>query len=187
MAAIAFPYHARSVTLSTANTYSYAYIQAKPTQSTILFLHGFPSSCYDWRHQVAFFAEQGYGVLAPDLLGYGGTSKPAAAEAYNTKRMAKEIVEILHNEHLSLVHAVSHDTGSILLSRLANYYPDMLSSTTFLAVPYSKPAEHFDLEAINAMTKAILGKEKFGYIDFFTQGHAGQTIDQHVSSRTGKS
>ncbi|KAJ5233094.1 hypothetical protein N7468_006050 [Penicillium chermesinum] len=148
MAAIAFASHAKQVTLSTGHSYSYAFIPAKPAHSTILFLHGFPSSCYDWRHQVTFFAGQGYGVLAPDLLGYGETSKPVAVSAYRAKRMATEIREILDHEQLHSVHAVSHDTGSILLSRLANYYPDRLLSTTFLAVPYSKPGEHFESRGI---------------------------------------
>jgi len=120
-------------------------------------------------------------VLAPDLLGYGGTSKPASEQEYRAKSMAREITEILNHEGLTQVHAVSHDTGSILLSRMADYHPKMLLSCTFLAVPYSKPGDHFDLEAINTMTKNILGKEKFGYLGFFIEDNAGQFIDEHVS------
>jgi pimeloyl-ACP methyl ester carboxylesterase len=146
-----------------------------------LFLHGFPSSCYDWRHQISFFSAAGYGILAPDLLGYGGTSKPTDATAYKAKQMAAEIAEILDNEKIQRIHAVSHDTGSILLSRIANYYPERLLSCTFLAVPYSKPGEHFDLKAVNAMTKQLLGKERFGYLDFFVSEMAGALLDQHVS------
>ena len=183
MAAIAFCRHAKSFKLSTGHTYSFVYIPATTSStSTILFLHGFPSACYDWRHQVAFFADHGYGVIAPDLLGYGGTSKPASAEEYKAKKMAAEIAEILDHEHLDRVHAVSHDTGSILLSRLANYFPERLLSCTFLTVPYSRPGEHFDLEAVNKMTKQLLGKERFGYVKFFAENNAGQLLDQHVRS-----
>lgn len=181
MATVAFPLFAKTATLSTGHTYSYAFIPAKGTQSTILFLHGFPSSCYDWRHQISFFSNLGYGVLAPDLLGYGETSRPTTTNAYKAKQMATEIRELLEHETIRLVHAVSHDTGSILLSRLANYYPEKLLSATFLAVPYSKPGERFDLAAVNAMTKQLLGKEKFGYIDFFIKDCAGEILDDHVS------
>jgi len=31
----------------------------------ILFLHGFPSSAYHWRHQVGCFANEGYGIIDP--------------------------------------------------------------------------------------------------------------------------
>ncbi|CAF1579459.1 unnamed protein product [Rotaria sp. Silwood1] len=37
----------------------------------LLFLHGFPSSFYCWCHQIAYFSKQGYGCLAPNLMGYG--------------------------------------------------------------------------------------------------------------------
>lgn len=182
MASIAFPQHAKHLTLSTSHTYSYIYIPAsKPSFTTILFLHGFPSSCFDWRHQISFFSDLGYGVLAPDLLGYGGTSKPISAEAYRAKKMGTEITEILDHEGLQRVHAVAHDTGCILLSRMANYVPDRLLSSSFLAVPYSRPGEHFDLAAVNTMTKQVLGQESFGYLSFFVGDEAGCLLDQHVS------
>ena len=185
MAAVSFPQHSKSLNLSTGHTYSYVYIPAADhINKTILFLHGFPSSCYDWRHQITFFSSIGYGILAPDLLGYGGTSKPTSAEEYKAKNMTAGIAEILDHEKLQQVHAVAHDTGCILLSRLANYIPGRLLSCTFLAVPYSKPREHFDLEAVNAMTKQLLGKEQFGYIKFFIQGGAGSVLDEHVSTRS---
>lgn len=181
MADIAFPANAKSLSLSSGHTYTYVYISAQTDKSTILFLHGFPSSSYDWRHQIAFFANEGYGVLAPDLLGYGGTSKPTSIDEYKTKKMVAEISEILDHEKLEYVHAVSHDIGSILLSRLANYLTQRLLSCTFLGVPYSRPGSHFDLDAVNAMTKNLHGKEKFGYLRFFIEDYAGKLLDEHVS------
>lgn len=181
MASVAFPKHAKTLTLSTTHKYNYVFIP--PTTSskpTILFLHGFPSSSYDWRHQISFFTATGYGVVVPDLLGYGGTSKPASADEYKAKRMAAEIIEILNHEKLNHIHAVSHDMGSILLSRLVNYYPSRFLSATFLAVPYSRPGENFDLEAVNRITKSIFGKEKFGYLSFFVSDYAGDMLDQYV-------
>lgn len=182
MASIAFPQLAKSHILSTSHTYSYAY--HPPTNAslpTILFLHGFPSSCYDWRHQINFFSQEGYGVLVPDLLGYGNTAKPTTLEDYKTRRMAAEVIELLDHEGINKFHAVGHDTGCILLSRLPNYFPNRLLSCTFLDVPYSKPGGHFDLATVNALTKQFLGYERFGYLEFFTRADAGDIIDQHVS------
>ncbi|KAH1289901.1 hypothetical protein KXW98_008277 [Aspergillus fumigatus] len=182
MASIAFPEIAKLHTLSTSHTYNYVYHAATASQATILLLHGFPSSCYDWRHQIHHFINLGYGVLAPDLLGYGGTSKPTAVEEYKLKSMAREIIELLEHEGLRQIHAVAHDTGCNLLSRLADYYPDRLLSCTFIAVPYSKPGEHFDLDMVNRFTKQLLGFEKCGYIEFFVEDEAGSTLDQHPES-----
>lgn len=48
-------------------------------------------------------------MIAPDLLGYGGTSKPLKIEAYKGKGMAGDIAEILKAEKIPCVVGVGHD------------------------------------------------------------------------------
>ncbi|MDA0762624.1 MAG: alpha/beta fold hydrolase, partial [Proteobacteria bacterium] len=48
----------------------------------VLLIHGWPESWYSWRHQITALAAAGFHAVAPDMRGYGGTSAPAAAEAY---------------------------------------------------------------------------------------------------------
>jgi soluble epoxide hydrolase / lipid-phosphate phosphatase len=59
---------------STSRGLTYGYVHLAPAQGDrgkhILFLHGFPSSSYDWRYQIAYFRQRGYGIIVPDLLGY---------------------------------------------------------------------------------------------------------------------
>jgi pimeloyl-ACP methyl ester carboxylesterase len=167
--------------LSTNHTYTYIHHPPTSPKPTILLLHGFPSTSYDWRHQIAHFTAQGYGILAPDLLGYGRTSKPIALAAYKTKSMASEIIEILDHEGISKVHGVGHDTGCTLLSRLADYFPERLLSCSFLDVPYMKPGVHFDLETVNTGTRSVMGFERFGYLEFFVRDEAGDVLDRFVS------
>ncbi|KAI4261886.1 MAG: hypothetical protein L6R42_002925, partial [Xanthoria sp. 1 TBL-2021] len=80
MAALAFPNITTSAKLSSSVTYSYVHVQAKGSKPYLLFLDGFPSSAYDWRHQIEFFSDRGYGLIVPDLLGYGATDKPQEKE-----------------------------------------------------------------------------------------------------------
>lgn len=180
MANVAFSENAKSIKLSTSHTYGYVLIPHSGSLPTLLFLHGFPSSCYDWRHQIAVFSQRGYGILAPDLLGYGATDKPESVESYRAKTMSAEIVEILDHEKIAKVHAIGHDMGCALLSRLANYFPDRILTCSFLTVPYSEPGQRFDLHAINEMTRRHMGFERFGYIEFFATKNSGDMIDQHV-------
>ena len=42
----------------------------------VLFLHGFPQSSYEWRHQVAALGAAGYHAVAPDLRGYSPGARP---------------------------------------------------------------------------------------------------------------
>lgn len=180
MATIAFPKDSQVVKLPSGVTYSYTYIPAKESKPTILFIHGFPSSSYDWRHQITYFSSLGYGVLAPDLLGYSKTDKPTAVADYRGKKMADELNELLEHVGLTTVHGVAHDWGSFLLSRLANYYPQRLLTCTFVAAPYRPPGEALNIDAINAFTKSKLGYEMFGYWKFFEKEEAGQFVKEHV-------
>src|SRR5687768_17672406 len=41
----------------------------------VIFIHGFPETSYEWRHQFAAFSEH-YACFAPDLRGFGETEKP---------------------------------------------------------------------------------------------------------------
>lgn len=110
MALLAFPNHAKLTQLADGTTYAYVYCPPSSALSpTFLLLHGFPSSSYDWRHQISQLRDAGYGVLAPDLLGYGDTDKPAELEAYRLKRISGHIVEILDREGLGRVVGVGHD------------------------------------------------------------------------------
>ena len=97
--------------LKTSRGFSYHYYYSPPREDkpVLLFLHGFPSTSYDWYKQVAYFQPLGYGLLVPDCLGYGGSSKPRDGEAYLPSLLAKDIVEILDGETISKVIALGHD------------------------------------------------------------------------------
>ena len=102
--------HVRAARLASGNTYRYVHHRAHDLQKpTVLFLHGFPSSSYDWRRQFGYFAERGYGVLAPDLLGYGGTDKPTDVDSYTLKNQADEVNELLDCVGVGDVVSVGHD------------------------------------------------------------------------------
>ena len=110
MALTAFPSLGKTFRLTDGITYAYVYSAASSKPTTFLLLHGFPSSSYDWPHQIHDLVAAGYGVLAPDLLGYGDTDKPMELEAYRMKRMCGHVMEILEHEGLQEnVIGVAHD------------------------------------------------------------------------------
>jgi soluble epoxide hydrolase / lipid-phosphate phosphatase len=90
----------------------YHYYHLPPTDNCrpyLLFLHGFPSSSRDWRSQVAYFKELGYGIIVPDMLGYGGTSKPLDPKELVPSKVTKDLTEILDAEKVDKVIAIGHD------------------------------------------------------------------------------
>lgn len=89
--------------------YRYYRSPAAEGKPTLLFLHGFPSTAYDWHKQIAYFQPLGYGIIAPDLLGAGGTAKPLDAQAFRMNAMARDVMDILAAEGVDKVIGISHD------------------------------------------------------------------------------
>ncbi|KAF7924219.1 uncharacterized protein EAE98_007270 [Botrytis deweyae] len=188
MASSNFP--AKTHTTTRSFTYSYIHIQpSSPSKPYILFLHGFPSSSYDWRHQITYFSAKGYGIIAPDLLGFGGTSKPLSAHSYKFKDMASDLYEILSLHSISESHkvlGVGHDWGSAMLSRMVNYHPEIFKKLVFLDVGYQAPdgpAFNFDMvKMINAQVKKMAGFEIFGYFFLMDEEDSTELLDNNPES-----
>ncbi|CCL99358.1 uncharacterized protein FIBRA_01376 [Fibroporia radiculosa] len=182
--------------------YNYFFSAGHPSKPTILLVHGFPSTSYDWRHQVAFFRKEGFGLIVPDALGYDGTDKPSNPASYKHRGMAADLVDILIAENVDKAIAVGHDwcdlifcriseeslkvqnhsRGAVLVSRLANYYPERFLAFAFLAVGYSPPHVGYTYEGtVNLLTQAV-GYNPFGYWQFCTEEGAGKVITDHWDS-----
>ncbi|KLO91859.1 epoxide hydrolase [Fusarium fujikuroi] len=173
-------------TTNRALTYSYIHIQPQlPNTRYLLFLHGFPSTSYHWHHQISFFKAKGYGVIAPDLLGFGETSKPTELEMYKGEDMANDIVEILISECVEKLVGVAHDWGCFLLSRLANYHPDRFSGYVYIDHGYMPPGRSLTTAAvqhINTSVEAKLGFSVLGYFLLFNDDDAPGLLDEHSKS-----
>ena len=101
--------HVRAATLPSGCTYRYVYYPNLTGRPTILFLHGLPSSSHDWRHQFAYFAGRGYGIVAPYLLGYGGSDKPSDPAEYTLKKQAAEMIDLVECVGAEKLVSVGHD------------------------------------------------------------------------------
>jgi pimeloyl-ACP methyl ester carboxylesterase len=82
----------------------------------LLFLHGFPSSSYDWRLLLEEDAE--HAALAPDFLGFGLSEKPRDHDY--TLHWQADLVEELVSRHGDAegVFVVAHDMGTSVANEL---------------------------------------------------------------------
>ncbi|MGA6160693.1 alpha/beta fold hydrolase [Stenotrophomonas sp. NPDC087984] len=100
------------------------YIECGPADGPLMiFLHGWPGIGLIWRAQMDAFAADGWHCVAPDLRGYGGSSAPAANDAYTIKEVVADMAEL--HDHLGGKTAiwVGHDWGSIVVGALAAHEP----------------------------------------------------------------
>ena len=80
----------------------------------VLLMHGQPVWSYLYRHVIPHLTNAGMRVIAPDLVGYGKSDKPAAREDYSYQRQvewmgdwleANDFSEItFFGQDLSLIH-----------------------------------------------------------------------------------
>jgi haloalkane dehalogenase len=84
----------------------------------ILMLHGEPSWSYLYRFMIPRCAAR-FRVLAPDLVGFGRSDKPAAVEDYTYQRHVDWITAFVETLDLHDVTLVAQDWGSLIGLRLA--------------------------------------------------------------------
>ncbi len=80
---------------------------------SMLFLHGFPDHWGAWRHLMSHFAGTNR-VIAPDLRGYGRSSRPTAVDAYAPTELVSDVLGLIHLLQLTDVTVVGHDWGASL-------------------------------------------------------------------------
>ncbi|KAI0186837.1 Alpha/Beta hydrolase protein [Xylaria flabelliformis] len=173
----------KTVVTTDGYTYTYDYTPAtNASKPTILLLHGYPASRQDWENTIPALAAEGYGVVAPDLLGFGDTSKPTEIEAYHLKGIVGQLTEILDAEGVKEVVGVGHDVGAVVLSRAAAWAPERFTKFVFVTVPYAPAGELFDVDALNAQGLKTRGYAQFGYWYFFNSYDTAGIISHHLES-----
>jgi pimeloyl-ACP methyl ester carboxylesterase len=81
----------------------------------LLFLHGYPSSSYDWRHGLQRLGDQR--LLMFDFLGFGLSDKPRD-QAYSLLSQADIVEAIVARFAAERVTVVAHDMGSSVATEL---------------------------------------------------------------------
>ena len=78
----------------------------------VIMVHGWPESWYSWRHQIKPIANLGYKVLAIDVRGYGGSSKPLEVKEYDMLSLVGDIIGIIDSENKGKAILIGHDWGA---------------------------------------------------------------------------
>lgn len=83
----------------------------------LLYLHGFPSSSYDWRPLLELRRERGEATLAFDFLGFGLSEKPPD-HVYTLAWQADAAEELVRRAGSPPVFVVAHDMGTSVATEL---------------------------------------------------------------------
>ncbi len=104
------------------------YLQAG-TGEPVIFIHGFPETSYEWRHQFAALSGT-YACFAPDTRGYGQTDKPG--NRVSRQLLAQDIINFMDALGIEKAAVVAHDWGGIIAFKLAIDWPDRVTRLALL-------------------------------------------------------
>jgi pimeloyl-ACP methyl ester carboxylesterase len=108
-------------------------VHARPP---IVFCHGFPEIAFSWRHQLAALSQRGFRVLAPDQRGYGASSAPKDAGAYQIETLCADMVGLLDAEGIESAVFCGHDWGGFIVWEMARRHPQRVAGVISLNTPY---------------------------------------------------
>jgi haloalkane dehalogenase len=95
--------------------------------STVLLLHGVPTWSYLYRHMIGKIAREGKRVIAPDLIGFGKSDKPAKKNDHSYESHIKWIKTFINLLGLRDIILFGQDWGSLIGLRIAADEPDLFA------------------------------------------------------------
>jgi haloalkane dehalogenase len=125
-----WPFAPRYATLIDADgtTLRLHYVDEGPRDGApVLLLHGEPSWGYLYRKIIAALAARGHRVIAPDLIGFGRSDKPAARDDYTYERHVDWMSQWLLQMELQDITLFCQDWGGLIGLRLVAAFPELFA------------------------------------------------------------
>ncbi|WP_439814237.1 alpha/beta fold hydrolase [Zavarzinia sp. CC-PAN008] len=125
-----------------ANGLDFTIDEAGRGPDVALCLHGFPESRYSWRHQLPLLAELGWHAVAPDLRGYGQSSRPEGKAAYAIEHLLADAGAIFDALGARRRLLVAHDWGAVIAWAFALRQVRPLDGLVIMNVPHPAIFRH---------------------------------------------
>lgn len=114
------------------------WIGGNPEGIPVLLWHGFLGTSYSWHKVMPLLIKAGYFVLAPDMRGYGDSSKPDGNAGYDGKTLADDFrlltQQIGFGDGNPLL-VIAHDMGGPPALLWAAHHPDEIAGLMYVEAP----------------------------------------------------
>lgn len=120
---------------------------------TLLLLHGFPSSSYDWAPLLPLLPPT-WRLITLDLPGFGLSSKPAGAP-YSLFEQADIVEQVLRAHGVSRAHVLAHDMGTTVACELLARRERGLLSFTIPSLTLTNGSVYIELAHLTPSQKIL--------------------------------
>lgn len=103
-----------------------------------LCLHGFPEHSHSWRFQLPLLAEMGYLAWAPNLRGYGSTTRPLGVKNYAMPHLLADVAGLIDASGAEEVVLIAHDWGGVIAWQFALHQVRPLSKLVVMNIPHPR-------------------------------------------------
>lgn len=152
---------------------AYMHLPADKARPTVLLLHGKNFSGAYWERTAEYFHKRGYGVLMPDQIGFGKSSKPAHYQ-FSLPALAAHTRALVDRFELDRVIVMGHSMGGMLAARYSLMYADAVEKLVLVNpigledyldyVEYRDPAFFYAREK-DKTVEAVRAYQKQHYYD----------------------
>jgi haloacetate dehalogenase len=147
----------------------------------LMLVHGYPQTHVMW-HKIAPELAKHFTVVAPDLRGYGASSKPPGDQehlTYSKRAMARDLVEVMTALGFEQFNIAGHDRGARVTYRLALDHPERVRRAAVLdIIPTLEQFERMDRMSARAayhwfflaqpapFPETLIGRDPDYFIDY---------------------
>src|SRR5262249_48741554 len=122
--------------------------EGPPDAPPVLLLHGEPSWSYLYRKMIPILTAAGLRAVAPDLVGFGRSDKPARREDYTYARHVAWMQRVVHALDLRRTTLFAQAWGGLIGLRLVADEPErfdrVIAANTFLPTGHQPLGPAFD-------------------------------------------
>jgi epoxide hydrolase 4 len=125
-----------TIRMQSANGLDFELAEAGSGDRLALMLHGFPELNFSWRYQIPLLVERGWRVWAPNLRGYGASSRPLGIRAYALDHLTDDVAALIDASGAKEVILIAHDWGAIIAWTFAIRKLRPISKLVIMNVPH---------------------------------------------------
>ena len=147
LAAVGYPFAPNYVELADGPVRMHYVDEGPRDGEVVLLLHGEPSWSFLYRHMIPVLVDAGLRAVAPDLIGFGRSDKPAPRTEYSYARHVGWVWSFIEATGLDAITLVGQDWGGLIGLRLVGEHPErfarVVAANTFLPTGDGSPGDAF--------------------------------------------